>query len=111
MPTDAELSFYAASLPPIYKDILAAYPAVEPGRRGGDGLAFQTLAIHFVNEGIAYGFGEVREAGEQLAQSGLIEIKHGMFAHPTPLGEKLIGLISGKPASERRVPPLPALPR
>src|ERR1043166_6857208 len=49
MPNDTEIIAYAKSLPDIYRDILAAFPAIEPGRNAGYGLAFQTLAMHFAN--------------------------------------------------------------
>ncbi len=109
MPTDAEISAYAKGLPPIYRDILAAFPAIEPGRRAGYGIAFQTLAMHFANSGEGYGFGEVQDACEQLADNGFIKIKNGIFAHPTDLGEQLISAVTAKPrASNSGVPQLPA---
>ena len=49
MPSDAEMTAYAKNLPDIYRDIMAAFPAIEPGRKAGYGLAFQTLAMHFAN--------------------------------------------------------------
>lgn len=107
MPTDAELSEYAKKLPPIYRDILAAYPEVEPGRRPGGGLAFQTLTAHFANRRIEHGFADVQEACERLAEAGLIVIRNGIFAHPAELGERLIAVLTGKRASERRIPELP----
>ena len=107
MPTDAELSAYAKELPPIYRDILAAYPEVEPGRRPGGGLAFQTLTIHFANRRIEHGFVDVQEACERLAKAEILQIRNQIFAHPTELGERLIVALTGKRASERRIPELP----
>ena len=44
MATDEQLKSYAESLPSIYREILTAFPRMEPNRRQGYGLAFQTLA-------------------------------------------------------------------
>jgi hypothetical protein len=107
MPTDAELAAYAQRLPPIYRDLLAAFPEIEPGRKAGYGLAFQTLAVHFVNRRIEHRLGEVQEACRRLADKGFIEIRNGIFAHPTELGERLIAILAGKRAPEVRVPELP----
>src|SRR5439155_25538757 len=41
MPTDQQLRTYAQSLPKIYREILAAFPRIEPNRKTGYGLAFQ----------------------------------------------------------------------
>ena len=88
---------------------MAAFPAIEPGRKSGYGLAFQTLAMHFVNRGEEYGLREVQEACTRLAESGFIEIKNGIFAHPTDLGEQLIAAVTDRPRAERSaVPQLPA---
>ena len=109
MPSDAEITAYARSLPPIYRDILAAFPEIEPGRKAGYGLAFQTLAMHFANIRRGYSLGEVQEACKRLAEAGFIEIKNGIFAHPTDLGEQLIAAVTGGPrASSSSLPQLPA---
>ena len=109
MPSNAEITAYAKNLPPIYQDILAAFPEIEPGRKAGYGLAFQTLAIHFTNTRRPYGLGEVQEACKQLAENGFFDIKNGIFAHPTDLGEQLIAAVAGTPrASNLEIPQLPA---
>ena len=109
MPSDAEIKEYADSLPPIYRDILSSFPEIEPHRKAGYGLAFQTLAAHFTNTHRGYGFGEVREACMILAENGFFEIKNGIFAHPTELGERLIAAVTDRPvASHVRIPQLPA---
>jgi hypothetical protein len=107
MPTDAEMAAYAQQLPQIYRDILAAFPEVEPGRKAGFGLAFQTLTAHFYNRKIGHALDEVREACRQLAAAGLVEIHNEIFAHPTELGERLIAILTGKRAPVMRVPDLP----
>jgi hypothetical protein len=108
MPTDKELREYASRLPDIYRDILAAFPEVEPRRKKGYGLAFQTLAAHFANRRIEHGLDEVLEACRQLAEMGFIEIRNEIFAHPTDLGEELIAAITGKRAAAGNVPVLPS---
>ena len=109
MPSNAEIAAYAKKLPEIYRDIMAAFPKVEPRRKAGYGLAFQTLAMHFANTQMEYGLGDVREACIKLADSGFIEIRHEIFAHPTDLGEQLIAVVADTPlASSSGVPSLPA---
>ena len=109
MPSDADMREYARRLPPIYRDILAAFPEIEPGRKAGYGLAFQTLAARFANNRRGYEFEEVREACLRLADSGFFEIRDGIFAHPTDLGEQLIAAVTDKPVAPRAsVPQLPA---
>ena len=110
MPSDAEMTTYAKSIPPIYRDIMGAFPAIEPGRKAGYGLAFQTLTMHFANTKRGWSLWEVQEACKQLADSGFIEIKDGIFAHPTDLGEQLIAAVTNRPrASSPSIPQLPTL--
>ena len=99
---------YAERLPDIYRDILAAFPAIEPGRKKGYGLAFQTLTMHFINTSKQWSLGDVEAACKQLAENGFIEIKNGIFAHPTEDGEELIAAVTGKKIPDSR--PIPALP-
>jgi hypothetical protein len=108
MPTDAEIKSYANNLPQIYRDIMAAFPAIEPGRKAGYGLAFQTIAMHFANLRRSWLLGDVQEACKHLADRGFIEIKNRIFAHPTSLGERLIAAVTGAPSvSNESVPALP----
>lgn len=106
MATDEQLKSYAESLPSIYREILTSFPRMEPNRRQGYGLAFQTLAADLDN----FRLGEIILACEQLEQRNLVEIKHKIFVHPTQLGERLIGIITGQSAPIVQVPELPALP-
>ncbi len=106
MATDEQLKSYAESLPPIYREILTAFPRLEPGRKQGYGLAFQTLEVDLKS----YNLGEIVQACEQLQQHELVEVKHKIFVHPTQLGEHLIGIITGHNAPVIQVPELPALP-
>src|SRR5947208_2017910 len=110
MPTDEQLRTYAESLPPIYRTILSAFPQIEPTRKQGYGLAFQTLAAEFASGGMGISLSEVMQACQELAQQNLVEIKHRIFVHPTPLGERLIAIVTGKSSPTVEIPPLPALP-
>jgi hypothetical protein len=108
MPSDDELKAYAKDLPEIYRDILEAFPESEPGRKAGYGLAFYTLAAHFVNTGREHSLEEVQAACMQLAKGGFFEIKNQIFAHPTELGERLIAAVTGgEVPSKSEFPPLP----
>ena len=107
MATDEQLKSYAESLPSIYREILTAFPRLEPFRKQGYGLAFQTLDAGLEDCSL----GEIIQACEQLAKHDIVNIKHKIFVHPTQLGERLIGIITGQSAPEvRQVPELPALP-
>ncbi len=50
MPTDEQLREYAAQLPDLYKDILAAYQSADPSRARGEGLFESTLRNFLKNE-------------------------------------------------------------
>lgn len=109
MADDAQITAYARDLPPIYRDILAAFPAIEPGRKAGYGLAFQTIAVHFANKHRSYSLGDVQQACQRLAAEGFIDVKNEIFAHPTDLGEKLIAAVTElPPAPAPSIPQLPA---
>jgi hypothetical protein len=110
MPTDEQLRTYAQSVPAIYREILAAFPRIEPNRRQGYGLAFQTFAADFENQGLNFNLSEIIQACQELERNGLVEIKNRIFVHPTSLGERLVTLISGRQAAAVKVEPLPAPP-
>lgn len=111
MLTDEQLRAYARGLPPIYREILAAFPRIEPNRKAGYGLAFQTIASDFEGRGLGFRIGEIIKACEQLQQQGIVEIKHRIFVHPTEAGERLIAAVTGQQAPQEEVPALPPLPR
>ncbi len=50
VPTDEQLKEYAAQLPDLYKDILAAFQYADPSRDRGEGLFEETLANFLWNE-------------------------------------------------------------
>ena len=110
MATDEQLKSYAESLPPIYREILAAFPRIEPARKQGFGLAFQTLSTDFESRHTGFTLGEIIQACQALEQQHIVEIKHRIFAYPTQLGERLIGVLTGQHTPEVLVPELPSPP-
>jgi hypothetical protein len=110
MATAEQIKDYAENLPSIYRDILASFPRLEPTRRSGYGLAFQTLAADLEGENKGIRLGEIIQACEALKQRELVEIKNRIFVHPTELGESVIAAITGRQSQAIRVPELPAPP-
>jgi hypothetical protein len=110
MATEQQLLDYVHGLPEIYREILSAFPRIEPNRRKGYGLAFQSLLSDFEGRDLKFGLGEVIQACQQLQQRQLVEIKHRIFVHPTEAGERLIAALTGQHASVARVPELPVPP-
>lgn len=95
-------SSYVNALPVIYRDILAAFPKFDSTRKVGYGLSFQSL--YSALEG-RYSLGQIRMACNNMAKGGAVTIKNSIFAHPTPLGEKLIAAITGESVPPPAVPP------
>ena len=85
---------YLASLAPIYRDVLAAFPHIEPTRKWGYGLSIPTIFGALEEQGRAHKLGEVLKACDNLAQAGAVELKHRIFVHPTEMGEALIEALS-----------------
>ena len=112
---------YVNGLPDIYKDILSAFPFIEPLRKVGEGLSYQTLFMSFRDapdgehlldfvqtcRKRAYSYQEVVEACQNMERAGVVEIKQKMFVCPTRIGEKMIALLTGKEAASHHVPPFP----
>ena len=96
---------YVESLPEIYRDILSAFPKIEPARKAGWGLAYQTLGE---NLGASHSLGEILEACQNMERAGAVEIKHRILVCPTELGEQIITLLTGKKAGEFHVPEFPS---
>ena len=94
-------SEWLAGLAEIYRDIFQAFPAFNPQHRAGEGVAFQSL-YSMLND--KYTLTEIREACEQLARGGAVEIRNGIFAHPTALGEEIIEKLTDH-LSTQRIPP------
>ena len=95
---------YVNSLPEIYRDILAAFPQFNPTRTVGYGLSYQSLDSALDHK---YRFDQIKTACESMAAGGVMEIKHDIFACPTPLGEELITAITGIAAPTLEVEPFP----
>jgi hypothetical protein len=92
---------YVRELPKIYQDILLKFPELEPGRKAGYGLAYQTLSAALSKY---YSFGEIVKACENMATGGAVEIKNRIFVHPTDIGEEIIAEMVGHKAPEQHVP-------
>lgn len=101
-----ELTDDVDSLPEIYRDILAAFPQFNPTRTVGYGLSYQSLSSALDDK---YRLGQIKTACESMAEGGVMEIKHDIFACPTPLGEELITTITGIAAPTLEVEPFPPL--
>ncbi len=106
---------YVDSLPLVYRDILTAFPEIEPARKPGWGLAYQTLAARLDDKhsrgeiAQPYSLSEIVQACENMQQGGAVVIKNRIFVHPTVIGEEMITLLTGKKAGEIFVPAFPAL--
>jgi len=92
---------YIAELAPIYRDILSSFPRLEPGRKEGYGLAYQTLIADLRDR---YSFDEIKTACEKMAAANVVLVTLGIFVCPTPLGEEIIAEIVGHKAPVQHVP-------
>ncbi|MDE2999807.1 MAG: hypothetical protein OXU79_12080 [Gemmatimonadota bacterium] len=102
---------YVKNLPDIYRDILETYPQFNSTRIAGDGLAYASLYSALTDDKKGHTLGQIQKACENMAEVGLMVIKHDIFACPTPKGEELISAITGRsapPVSD--VPPIEAPP-
>src|SRR6266849_3229079 len=95
---------YVKTLPDIYRDILQSFPRIEPARKREYGLAIQTIhaALHDT-----YELGEISEACAEMARKHAVKIRHGIFMHPTELGEALIAKLSDQSLAPVQVPAFP----
>jgi hypothetical protein len=93
---------YLRQLPAIYTDILQKFPELEPARKAGYGLAYQTLSAALSKY---YSFDEIIKACENMAQGGAVEVRNKIFVHPTELGEEIIAEMTGRKAPKQEVPP------
>jgi len=106
-PSDQQLREYAARLPAIYSDILATFPGVAPDRREWDALTGHTIVDYVVDSRASHRNNDVIDGLRQLVDRGFLE-KEGSFAYaPTPLGERLITLLTGHTPAAGRIPDLP----
>ena len=93
---------YLNGLGNIYRDILSAFPRLEPTRKSGYGLAYGTLFEYLRSN---YSPDEIKEACSQMERGGAVSIKNRMFVHPTELGEEIIAALTGTKAAQPHVPP------
>lgn len=137
VPNDEQLKEYAAQLPDLYKDILAAYQFVNDSRHRGEGVFESTLKtflrdLAFVKPSdlnwilksgpvgrhpykFSLAFDEYNDDAFSTAIDRLIE--HGFIEPrdptglgsliPTKVGERLIEIVAGRPAPEKQIPDLP----
>jgi len=109
--SDAEIiANYAHSLPELYQEIFRAFPSLEPERRLGYGLTFQTISDNFDAKGKKFSLGQVIKAANELEKYGLAQIKHRNFLVPSSTGEAIIGALTGHHAEPETIPPLPPPP-
>ena len=101
---------YLKTIPPIYRDVLEAFPRISPSRKKGDSLAISTIYANMENEKKSYSIGEIREACKNLADNGVLENRYLIFVHPTDLGEELIASLTGSNTPEKSIPPFPRIP-
>jgi len=99
---------YVDNLPSIYRDILAEFPALEPSRKIGYGLAFQTLFEALKDK--KWSFGQIMQACEKMELGGAVTIKNRIFVHPTTIGEEIIAELTGKHAVPESVDDFPPIP-
>ena len=95
---------YVNSLPDVYRDILSAFPKFDSTRKFGYGLSIQSLYSALDGR---YNLGTIRRACQKMAESGVLTIKHEIFAHPTALGEELIAAVTHGEVPSEDVPPFP----
>jgi hypothetical protein len=95
---------YVNSLPEIYRDILASFPAIEPARSFGDGLTYQTLYSHLHEK---WSMTEILQACEQMSHANAVILRMRLFVCPTDFGEQIIASLTGKKPSVRQVPAFP----
>ncbi|MDB5344673.1 MAG: hypothetical protein JWP89_3050 [Schlesneria sp.] len=96
---------YVDNLPMIYHDVLKAFWMFNPLRRANYGVAFQSLYSALSDK---HTLGQIREACVAMEQAGVLEIRDGIFAYPTQIGDELIALVNRDQQTE--LPPFPPLP-
>lgn len=109
-PTDEQLAEYAAKLPQIYKDILAAFPRVSPNRWHGDALRVD--AIRGGQSGTELdaqrpSLRAIEVAIENMRDAEILDDNGFDTVFPTDLGERLIAALTGRMSPKPVIPPLP----
>ena len=107
-PTDDQLREYAAKLPQIYKDLLAAFPKVDPDRRSGDPVAIFKLEEQLESDDRDVRLEDVQSAFKKLVLQRFIRSIGGTtYCAPTPIGERLISVITNHVPRPATIPELP----
>ena len=109
-PTDEQLAEYAAKLPQIYKDILAAFQVATPNRWHGDALRVE--AIRGGLPGSEFdprrpSLRVIEVAIENMCDAGILDDNEFTAYFPTDLGERLVAALTGHESPKAVVPPLP----
>ena len=97
---------YVSNLPPIYHDILAAFPATYPNRNEGHGSMIQALESTLTEQEKGHDLGKIMAACNNMAECGILVFKQRYFVCPTAKGEELISKITGRPVPSSDVPPI-----
>lgn len=106
LPTPEQLRAYADQLPEIYRDVLKAFQESDPNRFFGDGLATGTL--HAYLHGGRHNKHELEIALGRLEEAEFFRYDDLLgFYFPTPLGEELLAVVSGRRPQVIAVPHLP----
>ena len=107
-PTDDQLRDYAAQIPQIYKDLLAAIPAIDQNRRTGDPVPRLQLEDRLVDEGRDIRIADVQTAMDELMLQKFIRFVSGSnYVVPTPIGERLITILTNHQPRPETIPKLP----
>lgn len=107
-PTDVQLRDYAAKLPQIYKDLLAAIPKIDSNRRSGDPVKVFDIEVMLVSEAKDVRIHDVPDAINQLISQKFLRGVGGYnYCAPTVLGERLITLITNHVPRPASIPALP----
>ena len=109
-PTDEQLREYAAKLPPIYRDILAAFQNANPHRWHGDALRIEAIRDGLPGSEFDSQRPSLRAidvAIENMRDAGIIDDNEFTSYFPTDLGERLIAALTGRESPKAVVPPLP----
>jgi hypothetical protein len=110
IPEPAVLAEYAAQLPPVYRQVLAAFLDTNPGRMAGEDVAAVSIQMHLRNTGVRYDLPDIVDACLALVAAGFLDDTSRAFESfaPTPVGEALIAVITGREAPSRTIPALPS---
>lgn len=109
-PTDEQLAEYAAKLPQIYKDILAAFQNAAPNRWHGDALRIEALRDGLPGDEFGVRRPSLRAidvAIENMRDAEILDDTGFASYFPTDLGERLITALTGRESPRAVVPPLP----